>query len=74
LVQSVLVTLCCCVPLGIVAIVYSAQVNGLVQAGNVEGARRCSRLAYIWGWVAFGVGLVIGLAYLFFTVLGGVLA
>jgi hypothetical protein len=74
LVQSILVTLCCCVPVGIVAIVYSAQVDGLARAGNIAGAKRCSRLAYVWAWVAFGVGLALGLAYLFFTVLGSVLA
>lgn len=59
LVQAILVTLFCCVPLGIVAIVYAAQVNGKVASGDMEGAWRTSRSARNWAWISFGVGLVI---------------
>lgn len=59
LVQSILVTLCCCLPFGIVAIVYAAQVNGKLAAGDVAGAQAASRSARTWCWVAFGVGLVV---------------
>ncbi len=45
LVLSILVTLFCCMPLGVAAIVYSAQVGGKQAAGDVEGARRSSRIA-----------------------------
>jgi hypothetical protein len=58
LVPSILVTVCCCQIPGIVAIVYAAQVNALIRAGDFAGARRCSRLASIWMWVALGIGLV----------------
>ena len=70
LVQSILVTICCCLIPGIVAIVYSAQVNGKFQAGDYDGARRCSRLAYIWAWVSFGLGASCLLLYLVFAALG----
>lgn len=70
LVQSILVTLCCCLIPGIVAVVYAAQVNALVQAGDFENARRCSRLAYIWSWVGFGLGLAFGIVYLVFMLIG----
>ena len=70
LVQSIVVTLCCCLPAGIVAVVYSAQVNGLLRAGDVAGAKRTSRLAYIWAWVAFGIGLLLALAYFALMLLG----
>ena len=63
LVQSILVTLCCCVPLGIVAIVYSAQVNGKLAAGDIAGAQDASKKAKMWGWIAFGSGLVAGLPW-----------
>ena len=33
LVQAILVTIFCCLPLGIVSIVYAAQVNGKAAAG-----------------------------------------
>ena len=63
LAQSILVTLFCCVPFGIVSIVYSAQVNGKVQAGDIQGALNASQKAKMWGWIAFGVGFAWVLFY-----------
>ena len=63
LVYAILATIFCCVPFGIVAIVYAAQVNALLQAGNYAAAREASNKARIWCWVAFGVGLVVLVAY-----------
>lgn len=63
LAQSILVTLLCCLPFGIPAIVYSAQVNGKVQAGDIQGAIDSSNKAKMWGWISFGVGLVGGVIY-----------
>ena len=58
LVQSILVTLFCCLPFGIAAIVFSAQVNGKVQAGDIEGAMESSKKAKMFTWISFWVGLV----------------
>lgn len=58
LVQSILVTLCWCLPFGIPAIVYAAQVNKKVVAGDVEGATTASKRAKMWLWIAFGSGLL----------------
>ncbi len=74
LVQSILITVCCCLIPGIVAIVYAAQVNGLIQAGDFAGARRCSRLARNWSWAGLGLGLLGVLAYVALLFVGGMLA
>ena len=57
LVWAILVTIFCCLPFGIVSIVYAAQVNGMVGAGNIDGARQASQNAKTWTWISFGIGL-----------------
>ena len=66
LVQAILVTLFCCLPMGIVAIVFAAQVNGKLQAGDHEGALQASSTAKLWCWISFGSGLVLAGIYLLF--------
>jgi hypothetical protein len=69
LVPSILVTLFCCLPLGIPAIVFAAQVNSKLRLGDVEGAWESSRMAKTFTWWAFGVGLGITLLYVLFYML-----
>jgi uncharacterized membrane protein YvbJ len=66
---AILVTLCCCIPSGIVAIIYAAQVNPRVIEGNYTAALDASKKAAIWCWVSFAVGLVILLPFFVFVVL-----
>ena len=44
LVQSILVTIFCCLPFGIAAIVFAAQVNGKIEAGMTAAAAWSMRL------------------------------
>ncbi len=63
LVQSILVTLFCCWPFGIPAIVLAAKVNGLAASGNIAGALDASNKAKMWCWISFGLGLVTLIGY-----------
>jgi hypothetical protein len=63
LVTAILVTLCCCVPAGIVAIIYAAQVNSKLAAGDIAGAQASAHLAKIWSWVGLGCGALLGIIY-----------
>ena len=63
LVGAILVTIFCCLPLGIPAIVYASQVNGLAKSGDLDGARVCADKAKTWVWVSFGVGIVWTVVY-----------
>ena len=63
LAEAVLVTLCCCLPLGIPAIYFAAQVNGLYDGGDYIGAARASSKAQGWAWASAIVGLIVGLIY-----------
>jgi hypothetical protein len=61
LVQSILITLCCCLPFGIPAIVYAAQVNSKQAGGDLVGAQDSSKKAKMWCWIGFGFGLVVNI-------------
>jgi hypothetical protein len=70
LVPAILTTVFCCLPFGIVSIVYAAQVNGKLEAGNRAGAIESSNKAKKWAWISFGTGLVLIVGYLVLVVLG----
>ena len=72
LVQSILVTLFCCLPLGIPAIVFAAQVNGKVQSGDIPGALAASKNAKLWCWISFGLGLLVAIGYIVLIIIGAV--
>lgn len=66
---SIVTTLLCCLPLGIPAIVYSSQVDSKLRSGDYEGAVNSSKKAKMWCWIAFGVGLAVGILYFIFVIL-----
>jgi len=70
LVQAILSTICCCVPLGIPAIVYAAQVNSKLADGDIAGAQQASKNARMWCWIALIAGAAATLLYLAFMVMG----
>jgi ribosomal protein L40E len=67
LAQAILATIFCCVPFGIPAIVFAAQVNGKLAAGDYTGAVASSKKAKMWCWISFGAG--IGFVIIYFAVL-----
>jgi hypothetical protein len=72
LVWSILTTLFCCLPLGIVSIVYATQVDGRRAAGDIAGAREASGKAKFWALLSVAIALVPLTLYLVFAVfLGG---
>jgi hypothetical protein len=71
LAQAILCTLFCCLPAGIVAIVYAAQVNGKLAAGDYPGAALASKNAKTWTWVSFGIGLAVIVIYIVVAVAVG---
>ncbi len=57
--QSIVATLLCCMPAGIVAIVYASKVEGLWRAGDLEGARRSAQQAKLWCNISVGLALLL---------------
>ncbi len=70
LVWSILTTLFCCMPAGVVSIVYAAQVDSKYATGDLVGSQNASNTARTWAWVSFGVGLVATLSYLALMIIG----
>ena len=58
LVESILCTICCCLPFGIPGIVFAAQVDSKLKSGDVDGARESSEKAKKWTLVSFVLGLI----------------
>lgn len=71
LIHSLLVTLCCCLPLGIVAIVYAASVSNKLAVGDIPGAMEASNKAKMWCIIAAVGGLVFGVGWVGLSFLGG---
>ena len=70
LVWAILATLCCCLPTGIVAIIYAAQVDSKWEGGNWAGAREASDQAKMWSLISLGLGIVFSIVYFFLTSTG----
>lgn len=69
LAQSIIVTLLCCLPLGIPAIIYASQVDSKALAGDIQGAWECSRKAKMWCWLSFVIAIFGMVLYVLFTLL-----
>ena len=65
LVYSILVTVFCCIPFGVVAIYSSNQVNTKLAVGDIQGAMTSSQNARKYCIISF----VIGIVMFFFSVL-----
>lgn len=70
LAESILVTLFCCLPFGIVGIVHAAKVESAFNSGDYDGADRASAEAKKWTMIGFWIGVV--LIALYFIFLAGV--
>ena len=65
-----ILSLLCCWPLAIVAIIFAAQVNGKVAAGDIQGAMDASKKAKMFSFISIGLGGVVILIYIVMTVIG----
>lgn len=72
LVESILVTLFCCLPFGIAGIVNAAKVESRFNSGDYEGANRASAEAKKWTLVALIIGVIVAILYVILVVLLGV--
>src|SRR5215204_5921937 len=74
LVEAILVVILCgCgMPFGVAGIVFAAQVNSKLAAGDHEGAEKARREAAKWTKIGFWVGLGCILLYVLFVFVMGI--
>ena len=58
LIPAILSTIFCCLPLGVVSIIFATQVNSKVAAGDIAGAAEASRKAKMFMFIAVGAGVL----------------
>ncbi len=71
---SILSTLFCCLPFGIVAIVKSTQVDTYWGQGDMESAVQAAKDAKKWIWISVGTVLGITVIYLIIIAIVAVIA
>jgi len=67
-----IISLFCCLPLGVVGVIFAAQVNGKVAAGDTAGAMDAAKKAKMFSFIAIGLGLAGIVCYVLFVVIMGV--
>jgi hypothetical protein len=70
LVESILVTIFCCLPFGIVGIINAASVNTKYAAGDYAGAQAASANAGKWTKIGLFSGLALGVIYAIMMFMG----
>lgn len=70
MVWAILCTLFCCLPLGVVSIVYAAKVDGLYRSGDYAGAQAAADDAKKYAQYGAICGIIAGVIYFFVGLAG----
>jgi hypothetical protein len=65
-----IISIFCCWPLAIPAIIFASQVNSKLAAGDTAGAEDASKKAKMFSYIAIGLGLLGIAIYVIMLVLG----
>jgi Interferon-induced transmembrane protein len=66
-----IISIFCCWPLAIPAIIFASQVNNKIATGDVAGAQESSRKAKMFSYIALGLGalwVVFVIIYVVFVI------
>ena len=58
LIPAILSTVLCCLPLGVVSIIFATQVNSKVASGDIAGAQEASKKAKMFMFLSIGLGVL----------------
>ncbi len=70
LILGIVATIFCCLPGGVVSIIYAVQVNSKHQAGDTVGSQEAAKKAKMWLMISVGAGLVVWILIILLNVFG----
>jgi NADH:ubiquinone oxidoreductase subunit 3 (subunit A) len=65
---AVVVSLACCLPHGVVSLIFAMQVGKKEAAGDIEGATKAAGQAKLFAWIS----IIVGVVYFIFAMIFGV--
>jgi hypothetical protein len=71
LAEAILVTVFCCPPFGLFAIIDAAQARDMLRRGDFQNAARASDSAKFWVKVSFWLGFVVLVIWMFIELFSG---
>jgi hypothetical protein len=74
IIATVVSVVFCCIPHGVVSLIFALQVNKKAEAGDMLGAMNAAKQAKLWGFISIGVAVVGFVIALLFGVLNAVLS
>jgi hypothetical protein len=66
-----IISIFCCWPLAIPAIIFASQVNNKVASGDIAGAQDASKKAKMFSYIALGLGIleiIFAIIYVVFVI------
>ena len=72
LIFAIISTLLCCLPLGIVAIVYASKINSLQRSGDYAGAQNAAKKEKMFTIIGTVAALVVSIFYIIFAIVIGI--
>ena len=73
IIASVVSLFFCCLPHGVVSLIFATQVNKKAESGDIQGAISAAKQAKMWAFISIAVAAVWLVISLVFGVLGGIL-
>ena len=74
IIAAVVSFLFCCLPHGLVSVIFATQVNKKAQAGDIAGATQAAKNAKLWAIISIAVSVVWLVISLVFGVLGSIMS
>ncbi|MDE6402214.1 MAG: CD225/dispanin family protein [Muribaculaceae bacterium] len=71
MVWSILATVLCCLPAGVVSVIYSSKVDSLWRNGQYNEARDASNKAKLWCIISAGVGIIVWFIWVLCVLISG---